>query len=575
MSPPQEQDPGIASLDPMPGRVVGGNFRIDKLIGAGAMGNVYKALQISLGKPVAVKILHHHLLSDEKLVARFKREAKSASLLNHPNSIQIIDSGEDRDGTLYIAMELLTGRDLAQVIRDDFPLPLLRIGRIMSQVLNALDEAHIQGVIHRDLKPSNIMLIERRGEKDFVKVCDFGIAKATLSDGADDRSAMLTVQGLVCGTPEYMSPEQARAEPLDGRSDLYSAAVILYQLTTGDIPFRADSAMGIISRHLSEPPVPPSRRRPDLDIPTMIDQVVLRGLEKNRDLRFENAVAFRDAIEALLSMTTGIPTPLPASVRAAMPTAPALAGSPPTPIDTARVPSAPASSRFATTANMTGRSSTRQRVIVIASLAIVLGGSAVVAFRGALNKRARLLAIMEAEPPPADWVAHDQRGPAAAPLPVPSPAPPPATAPPPPAPEPTVAPAPGPREAHGKRRALATRAATAPALPAPAAAVLAEASTAKPAAPAAAPEAAAPAARGVREVLAEAEKLLGQGEIGDACARGEEAKRLAPKSPPVHKFLGKCYMRAGRTREANDNYKLYLELAPTAPDAPFVKSMIK
>ena len=132
-------------------------------------------------------------------------------------------------------------------------------------MLSALDEAHAQGVIHRDLKPSNIMLIERRGEKDFVKVCDFGIAKATLADGADDRSAMLTVQGLVCGTPEYMSPEQARAEPLDGRADLYSAAVILYQLTTGDIPFRADSAMGIISRHLSEPPVPPSRRRPDLE----------------------------------------------------------------------------------------------------------------------------------------------------------------------------------------------------------------------------------------------------------------------------------------------------------------------
>ena len=573
MSPPQEQDPDIASLDPMPGRVVGGNFRIDKLIGAGAMGNVYKALQISLGKPVAVKILHHHLLSDEKLVARFKREAKSASLLNHPNSIQIIDSGEDRDGTLYIAMELLTGRDLAQVIRDDFPLPLLRIGRIMKQVLNALDEAHVQGVIHRDLKPSNIMLIERRGEKDFVKVCDFGIAKATLSDGADDRSAMLTVQGLVCGTPEYMSPEQARAEPLDGRSDLYSAAVILYQLATGDIPFRADSAMGIISRHLSEPPVPPSRRRPDLDIPTMIDQVVLRGLEKNRDLRFENAVAFRDAIEALLSMTTGIPTPLPASVRAAMPTAPALAGSPPTPIDTARVPAVAAADRFATTANLTGRSSTRQRIIVIACLAIVLGGSAVVAFRGALNKRARLLAIMEAEPPPADWVARDERAPAAAP----------------PRPRaratarngagarPEPAAAPAPREAHGKRRTVATRAATAPApAPAPAAAALAEPSTAKPAAPAAAaPETAAPAARGVREVLAEAEKLLGQGEIGDACARGEEAKRLAPKSPPVHKFLGKCYMRAGRTREANDNYKLYLELAPTAPDAPFVKSMIK
>jgi serine/threonine-protein kinase len=178
MSPPQEQDPGIASLDPMPGRVIAGNFRIDKLIGAGAMGNVYKALQLSLGKPVAVKILHHHLLKNDRLVGRFQREAKSASLLNHPNSIQIIDSGEDRDGTLYIAMELLNGRDLAQVIHDEFPLPRLRVARIMTQVLNALDEAHAQGVIHRDLKPSNIMLIERRGERDFVKVCDYGIAKS-------------------------------------------------------------------------------------------------------------------------------------------------------------------------------------------------------------------------------------------------------------------------------------------------------------------------------------------------------------------------------------------------------------
>src|SRR5262245_34213342 len=334
MSPPQEQDPGIASLDPLPGRVIGGNFRIEKLIGAGAMGNVYKALQLSLGKPVAIKVLHHHLLKDERLVARFKREAKSASLLNHPNSIQIIDSGEDDDGTLYIAMELLTGRDLAHVIRDDFPLPLLRVGRVMTQVLNALDEAHAQGVVHRDLKPSNIMLIERRGEKDFVKVCDFGIAKATL--GEDDRSAMLTVQGLVCGTPEYMSPEQARAEPLDGRADLYSAAVILYQMLTGDIPFRADSAMGIISRHLSEPPPAPSRVRPDLNIPAVVDQIVLRGLEKNRDLRFDNAIGFREAIEAMIGVAGGFPTPLPASVRAAMPTARDMAGSP-TPIDTATV----------------------------------------------------------------------------------------------------------------------------------------------------------------------------------------------------------------------------------------------
>src|SRR5262245_35977994 len=161
MSPPLETDPSLEGLDPLPGRVVAGNFRIEKLIGQGAMGNVYKAEQLSLGKAVAVKVLHPHLMDDQRLVGRFKREAKSASRLNHPTSIQFIDSGQDlgNAGMLYIAMELLAGRDLAQVLRDDFPLPLPRIVRIMSQVMAALDEAHTQGVIHRDLKPSNIMLI--------------------------------------------------------------------------------------------------------------------------------------------------------------------------------------------------------------------------------------------------------------------------------------------------------------------------------------------------------------------------------------------------------------------------------
>jgi len=571
MSPPQEHDPGIESLDPMPGRVIGGNFRVDKLIGAGAMGNVYKALQLSLGKPVAVKILHHHLHKDERLVARFKREAKSASLLNHPNSIQIIDSGEDADGTLYIAMELLTGRDLAQVIRDDFPLPLLRVGRIMTQVLSALDEAHAQGVIHRDLKPSNIMLIERRGEKDFVKVCDFGIAKATLGDGADDRSAMLTVQGLVCGTPEYMSPEQARAEPLDGRSDLYSAAVILYQLVTGDIPFRAESAMGIISRHLVEPPEPPSRRRPDLNIPTIVDEVVLSGMEKTPHLRFESAVEFREAIESMIRAVSGLPVAPAAGVRASMPTARDM---PPTPIDTATVRSRSAADRFGTTADMTGRpSSARQKFLVLAGFAILLCGSAAGAIVTARVRRAQMDAQTRGAPPaaaPAPAPATSPPNAAAAP---PAREPPPAVA----AQEIPTAPAAVPA-GHGKKRAPGSRPTTVVAAAAdPATGPSEVAAVAKPVPAPADPAGAAPAAaaRGPREVLAEAEKLLGQGEVTEACARGEEASKLAPKSAPVHKFLGKCYMRAGRTREANDNYKQYLDLAPNAPDAPFVKSMIK
>ncbi len=578
MSPQEDQDPP-PRLDPLPGRVIAGNFRIDGLIGSGAMGNVYKAEQLSLGKQVAIKVLHPHLMGDEKLVGRFKREAKSASLLNHPNSIQIIDSGQDRDGTLYIAMELLTGRDLAQVIRDDFPLPLPRVVRILSQVLSALEEAHAQRVIHRDLKPSNIMLIQRRDEKDFVKVCDFGIAKATLSEG-DDRAAMLTIQGLVCGTPEYMAPEQARAEPLDGRADLYAAAVILYQMVTGDIPFRADSPMAIVSRHLVEAPMPPSKRRPDLRLPKIIDDVVLRGLEKEREMRYPTAVAFREVLEGVLGATSGPATPVAPSARAAQPTVRDISGQDLTvQVDTGTIPAQSPSQKFGTTTNLTGRPK-GQTPVVVAGIALLAGVSIAAAIytyhartQMRLADQANVAAIEAAR---------------AIPLPSPTTRPAPSAEPAPPAPEPTppiaaLAPAPPAAVAeheaasrdHGKHHHAASAAAKpiasastsgAPAVTvAPAAAVVAPPPAPAPTSP----------ARGAPEVLAEADKLLGQGEVADACSHGEEAKRMSPHLAAVYKFLGKCYMRAGRAPQANDNYKKYLELAPNASDAPFVKSMIK
>ncbi|HLK92285.1 MAG TPA: serine/threonine-protein kinase [Polyangia bacterium] len=576
MSPPQEQDPAPQPrLDPMPGRVIAGNFRIDGLIGSGAMGNVYKAEQLSLGKQVAIKVLHPHLMGDEKLVGRFKREAKSASLLNHPNSIQIIDSGQDRDGTLYIAMELLTGRDLSQVLRDEFPLPLPRVVRILSQVLSALEEAHAQGVIHRDLKPSNIMLIQRRDEKDFVKVCDFGIAKATLSE-ADDRAAMLTIQGLVCGTPEYMAPEQARAEPLDGRADLYSAAVILYQMVTGDIPFRADSPMAIVSRHLVETPVAPSKRRPDLRLPKIVDDVVMRGLEKEREMRYPSAVAFREVLEGGLGATSGPATPVPPGVRAARPTVRDISGHDLGQAPTGMVPAQSPAEKFGTTTNMTSRPRGQTPLVVlgIATLAAVSIAGAVYTYRLQTRIRqaeqANINAIEAARAMPLPPVAAKP-----APPPEPAPTPPAAPSAAAPAPAATAEPPAAGREPagheHGKHRhppaAAKTLAAAAPVV-APVAAATAPAVAPPPPAP-------APPPRGATEVLTEADKLLGQGEVGEACTRGEEAKKMSPRLPGAYKFLGKCYMRAGRAQQANDNYKKYLELAPNAPDAPFVKSMIK
>ena len=583
------------------GQVIGGNFRIDQLIGSGATGNVYQAEQLSLGKAVAVKVLHPHLMGDDKLVRRFQREAKSASRLNHPNSVQIIDSGQDRDGTLYIAMELLSGRDLAEVIRDEFPLPLPRMIHIMSQVFAALDEAHAHGLIHRDLKPSNIMLIERRDEPDFVKVCDYGIAKSAADDTQPGSEAqMLTVQGLVCGTPEYMSPEQARGEPLDGRTDLYSAAVILYQMTTGDVPFRAATPIGIVSRHLSEAPIVPSRRRADASIPPVLDDLILRGLAKSRDLRPATAAIFRDELQKVATTVTD---------RRALANAQTLSLTGPGSSGTT-IPAKPPTGATAAP----GRS-TRGR------LAVGLGGATIAA----------LLAIGFARSvgTPATSVRHPQVQVAPLPTSLPPSTPVAPTVVPPPAQAEVpvqataaiaaTAAAPAPdqsprgsavaaaspdhalrRRTTGPRPVAASPAARHPSTVAPESAgqhalrgpdtpALDQSAPAMAAAPRAQPAASRePAAGGAedkagglaagrapRDSVADGERLLAQGEVAAACRRGEEAKRAAPRAAAIYKFLGKCYMRAGRAHDASENYKQYLELAPNAPDAPFVKSMIK
>jgi serine/threonine protein kinase len=291
------QASGRAPADPFLGAVVNGKYRVEALVGQGGMGRVYRARHLSLDREVVLKMLHRAYSGDPQIVKRFQREARAASRLDHPNSIAVLDFGEAEDGTLFMVMEYLAGRDLGKVVAEEFPLGDERIVRIGAQVLSALCEAHAKGVIHRDLKPENVMVVARRDNPDFVKVLDFGIAKIV---SAGEGEPKLTQAGLVCGTPEYMSPEQARGAELDARSDLYSTGVLLYQLCTGALPFDSETPVGFLTAHLSQLPVPPRTRRPDLSISPSLDVLVSRALEKDPARRFQSADEMRTALLSCL-----------------------------------------------------------------------------------------------------------------------------------------------------------------------------------------------------------------------------------------------------------------------------------
>ena len=296
---------GISEVEPsedgdsLTGKVIAGNFRLGEVIGTGAMGAIYKAEQLSLGKTVAIKLLHRHLLSDPTLIKRFHREARAASRFKHANAIDVIDFGQAENGALFIAMEYVHGRDLADVIHADWPLDYPRLIKILQHVCLALDEAHAVGIIHRDLKPENIMLEDRRTEKDFVKVLDFGIAKIQdpHSDPGDSKQGWQTVAGVVCGTPEYMAPEQARGEVLDARADIYSLGIIVFQMLTGKMPFTGDSPIAVVTQHLTEPVPKPSDLRPDVD--PGFEKLVIQLLQKNREDRPTTAMEVYHALEKL------------------------------------------------------------------------------------------------------------------------------------------------------------------------------------------------------------------------------------------------------------------------------------
>jgi serine/threonine-protein kinase len=269
-------------------RLVGGRYELDGVVGRGGMAEVYRARDIRLGRVVAVKTLRDDLARDQSIRARFRREAQSAASLNHPSIVAVYDSGQDMDGDIavpYIVMEYVDGRTLADLLDDDRRLRPERAAEIADGVLGALEVSHRNGVVHRDIKPANVMLTRSCD----VKVMDFGIARSL---GGSQITITRTAQ--VVGTAQYMSPEQARGERVDARSDLYSTGCLLYELLTGRPPFTGDSPVAIAYQHARENPVPPSQADPD--VPRWADAITLKAMAKNPADRYQTAAEMRAGI---------------------------------------------------------------------------------------------------------------------------------------------------------------------------------------------------------------------------------------------------------------------------------------
>jgi serine/threonine-protein kinase len=281
-------------------RLLGGRYELDGVVGRGGMAEVYRARDIRLDRIVAVKTLREDLARDQTFQARFRREAQSAASLNHPSIVAVYDTGEDEAGPThvpYIVMEYVDGRTLRELLRDDRRLLPERALEITDGVLRALDYSHRNGIVHRDIKPGNVMLT-RSAE---VKVMDFGIARAV-----SDAQATMTQTAQVIGTAQYLSPEQARGERVDARSDLYSTGCLLYELLTGRPPFTGDSPVAIAYQHVRENPIPPSRVDPE--IPVWADSIVLKAMAKDPAERYQSAAEMRTDIQRALS---GVPVAAP------------------------------------------------------------------------------------------------------------------------------------------------------------------------------------------------------------------------------------------------------------------------
>ncbi len=295
--------------DPLVGQVVANKYRIVRLLGEGGMGCVYLAEQQlgSTTRKVALKTLHKHLSHDPHIKARFDREAGTVAALEHPNTIQVYDFGEMGDGTLYLVMEFVQGKSVADILEKEGPMPPPRVDNILRQVCGSLEEAHGHGIVHRDLKPDNVVLTDKAGTKDWVEVLDFGIAKR--SSEHDPNEAKLTQQGMVLGTPPYMSPEQFTGQPIDMRSDIYALGVMAYEMLTGRLPWQANTAWEWASKHMTEPPTPLEQQPLGPHVPDAMRAAITRALAKDKDHRFATVKEFYEAFSGAGGVAAAVSAP--------------------------------------------------------------------------------------------------------------------------------------------------------------------------------------------------------------------------------------------------------------------------
>ncbi len=294
LRPERMATPQPVAKDPLVGTILSDRYRIDALIGEGGMGLVYRGEHVLMHKKVAIKVLHPELTRNAEIVQRFEREATAAANVDHPNVVAATDFGKTTDGSFFLVMEYIEGRRLAEVLAASRRMAPRRAVHLARQIARALARAHAVGIVHRDLKPDNVMILDREGDPDFVKVLDFGIARIAMGEGGP-QSQPLTQVGMVYGTPEYIAPEQAMGQPVDARADLYALGVILFEMLTGRRPYDSANKVELLGLHVTAPV--PSARSISPGVPVALDLVVSRLMQKTAEARFASAAELIAALD--------------------------------------------------------------------------------------------------------------------------------------------------------------------------------------------------------------------------------------------------------------------------------------